>query len=263
MTKTGLVNRAKWRLVWAALQLQARLHRIDIGSLGRVERYIRNKFEVNPSFSPDPNQRPFAYFPELTGKPVYDPREFAWTRILEESTAAIKAEFLSLKEQGQFNLHPQMNAVAAAGQWNTYYFYADGGRFDENCRACPATAAALLHLPGATLAGRVFFSLMSPGTHLRPHCGATNARLRCHLGLVTTQSAEMRVADQQVRWQEGRTTVFDDSFEHEVWNPNVERAVLIVDFWHPDLTDNERWALQLLESWSGRGRVYRHDIRKE
>ena len=36
--------------------------------------------------------------------------------------------------------------------------------------------------------------------------------------------------------------IFDDSFEHEVWNETDEpRIVLIVDLWHPQLrTDAER-----------------------
>lgn len=42
----------------------------------------------------------------------------------------------------------------------------------------------------------------------------------------------------------GRCLVFDDAFEHEVWNPSGEtRAVLVFDFWHPDLSDAEAWAL--------------------
>ena len=35
--------------------------------------------------------------------------------------------------------------------------------------------------------------------------------------------------------------IFDDSFEHEVWNEgNSSRLVLIVDIWHPDLTAEQK-----------------------
>lgn len=38
--------------------------------------------------------------------------------------------------------------------------------------------------------------------------------------------------------------VFDDSFEHEVWhNGTSMRLVLIVDVWHPELTEHERRSL--------------------
>lgn len=34
--------------------------------------------------------------------------------------------------------------------------------------------------------------------------------------------------------------IFDDSFEHEVWhNGTAVRLILIVDVWHPDLSDED------------------------
>lgn len=42
-------------------------------------------------------------------------------------------------------------------------------------------------------------------------------------------------------WSEGELLIFDDSFEHEVWHNGTQvRLVLIVDVWHPDLTEEER-----------------------
>lgn len=42
------------------------------------------------------------------------------------------------------------------------------------------------------------------------------------------------------RWLEGKCLVFDDSLEHEAWNRTAKpRIVLIVDFWHPELTPAE------------------------
>lgn len=40
---------------------------------------------------------------------------------------------------------------------------------------------------------------------------------------------------------EGKCLLFDDSFLHEAENNSEERprVVLIVDVWHPDLTDEE------------------------
>ena len=38
--------------------------------------------------------------------------------------------------------------------------------------------------------------------------------------------------------------ILDDSFEHDVWNKGTEsRFVLIVDIWHPELTEEERRSL--------------------
>ena len=54
----------------------------------------------------------------------------------------------------------------------------------------------------------------------------------------------MRVGDETHRWVEGSVLLFDDSFEHEVWNEtDSPRLVLIIDLWHPLLdTDQKRLA---------------------
>ena len=58
-----------------------------------------------------------------------------------------------------------------------------------------------------------------------------------------SDGARMRVGDQIVRWEEGKMIVFDDSFEHEVWNESGgTRIVLIIDFNHPDLGE-EDWRM--------------------
>ena len=50
----------------------------------------------------------------------------------------------------------------------------------------------------------------------------------------------MRVGKETRRWQQGCAIVFDDLYEHEVWNRTGEnRIVLIVDLWHPELTPRE------------------------
>jgi len=47
-----------------------------------------------------------------------------------------------------------------------------------------------------------------------------------------------------VAWEEGKALVFDDSYEHEVWNRTDEdRVVLLWDVWHPDLDMDERRAI--------------------
>jgi aspartate beta-hydroxylase len=61
----------------------------------------------------------------------------------------------------------------------------------------------------------------------------------------------IRVGSTTRSWEEGRCIVFDDSFEHEVWNESDRhRYVLILDFWHPGLTPTEVWALTRVERLS-------------
>ena len=55
---------------------------------------------------------------------------------------------------------------------------------------------------------------------------------------------ELRVAEETLEWREGKVFVFDDSFDHEVWHEGGEdRLVLIVDLWHPELSERERAVL--------------------
>ncbi|MHB8233624.1 MAG: aspartyl/asparaginyl beta-hydroxylase domain-containing protein, partial [Solirubrobacteraceae bacterium] len=61
--------------------------------------------------------------------------------------------------------------------------------------------------------------------------------LRYHLGLIVPEDAEscrIRVGDDIRHWQAGKSMIFDDTFNHEVWNDTDEtRVVLFVDVLRP------------------------------
>ena len=127
--------------------------------------------------------------------------------------------------------------------------YYNAMRNDKNAPRAPRTSALLCEHPSlrrdATSCpfGSAYFSLLRPGTRLRAHCGPTNARLRAHLGLVVPEGdIRIRCGDEPPRkWTEGEVLLFDDSFEHEVWNlTDQPRLVLIVDIWHPQLDSDEK-----------------------
>ena len=104
---------------------------------------------------------------------------------------------------------------------------------------------ALKEIPDITTQclGSIYFSCLMPGTRLRAHCGPTNARLRMHMGIIVPKapnSPKIRVGDEIRGWQEGKLFIFDDSFEHEVWNYGELRIALIVDLWHPGLDTPEK-----------------------
>jgi aspartyl/asparaginyl beta-hydroxylase (cupin superfamily) len=60
-----------------------------------------------------------------------------------------------------------------------------GKRHTKNCQEAPYTCDLLGSMPeiSAAAIGDVKFSLMQPGTIVRPHTGPTNKRIRLHLGL--------------------------------------------------------------------------------
>jgi len=107
--------------------------------------------------------------------------------------------------------------------------------------------------------GEVAFRVLSPGTRLRPHCGPTNLRLTCCLGVSVPLGAEpgITVGDEAPKpWIEGSCLVFDDSHEHyEELDEMAEGdcVVLLLHFWHPafEHKNDPEWkgkSLQLLES---------------
>ena len=61
------------------------------------------------------------------------------------------------------------------------------------------------------------------------------------------EHAWLRVGDEWRLWPRGELLVFDDAFEHEVINDTAaERAVLLFDVWHPELTADEIAAIQAM-----------------
>jgi len=90
--------------------------------------------------------------------------------------------------------------------------------------------------------GGVKFSLLAPDTLVPSHVGPTNARLRMHLGVVCPPGTGMRVGENNMTWHEGEVLLFDDAYEHEVWNyGKKQRVILIVDVWHPYLQEKDRY----------------------
>jgi aspartate beta-hydroxylase len=203
--------------------------------------------------SPHPLQRPMVYCPDLGERPWYDTAGLEWTRTLEAHHDVIRQELLRLRTRGDgfqtyrqpTAFYPRNPVLHDAGDWSVFYFYFEDKRYEDNCARCPETARLLAEIPRAT--GLACFSALAPGTHITPHCGPFNMTLRAHLGLVVPADCAMRVGDETRAWEEGKCAVFDDTFEHEVWNRSAEtRFVLMFDVYHPRLSDAEVDGLRAL-----------------
>lgn len=229
-------------------------------ALARVSQCLRIYLGEEAPRYPDERQQPtFLFFPGLPATPYFDLRLFPWADALEAQFPAIRAELLQRlsSEQGRERVFgsealekENLRGADIPPSWNGYYFYRHGERREENCAACPATAAALDSLPLARVrehAPEVLFSVFTPGTHLLPHKGVTNTRVVGHLALIVPPDCALSVAGEAYAWEEGHCVVFDDTYEHEAWNRSDRvRVVLIFDLWNPHLTDIERVAVQRL-----------------
>lgn len=184
----------------------------------------------------------------LKAQPFWSIEETTYEKFLKklkDNWMAIKAEGQNiLSKEGYFT--DEAENLKNKGDWKQFELYARGQQRKDNCLKAPITCSLIQQFPAARdcRRGQVKFSVMHPGTHVWPHCGPTNCRLRAHLGLVVPEGTRLRVAEEERTWQEGEFLIFDDSFEHEVWHEGKSlRLVLIIDIWHPQLTEQQRRTL--------------------
>jgi ornithine lipid ester-linked acyl 2-hydroxylase len=170
---------------------------------------------------------------------VFDPASFPWVSGVEREWRAIRAELDEVLQRPddipQFSdISPDQVHLTQYGKWKTFFFFAYGARVEENCRRCPETSRILRTIPGVQTA---FFSILEPHMHIAPHCGPYGGVLRYHLALRVPRppgACRIRVADRTLSWEEGKSLVFDDTYEHEAWNDaDAQRVVLFVDFERP------------------------------
>jgi aspartyl/asparaginyl beta-hydroxylase (cupin superfamily) len=190
------------------------------------------------------------HYEGLTPQPFHDAAAFPIVADLENAYDAIKAEIAAL-DGDQF--HREVERVARSGRWSVCMLFERGRKHEDHCRSCPTLTSIIeRHRTVRTIAGITYVSRMSPFTHIAPHTGPTNLRLRCHLGIqVPAGDCALRVGGIVRQWKEGRCLVFDDALEHEAWNhTSQDRTVVIIDLWHPDLTDREVHLLQGLHHYA-------------
>ncbi|WP_457311179.1 aspartyl/asparaginyl beta-hydroxylase domain-containing protein [Sphingomonas sp. UYAg733] len=181
----------------------------------------------------------------VSNDPVLDVRDFAWTAILRDNWEVIRDEAIEVALQGQASpslatISPDHRSIAQVDMWRSFFLWGYGFPIEDNLARCPKTQAIVERIPGLNSA---FFSILAPGTHIPDHRGVTKGLITCHLGLIVPQDGDvrMRVDDRIVRWAEGETLVFDDTYQHEVWNDTIgTRVVLLVQFERP-LRQPGRW----------------------
>ena len=181
----------------------------------------------------------------VSNDPVLDVRDFPWTAMLRENWESIRDEAVKVALRGEAapslaTISPDHRSIAKVNMWRSFFLWGYGYPIGENLERCPVTARLVERIPGLNSA---FFSILAPGTHIPDHRGVTKGLITCHLGLIVPRDGDvrMRVDDRIVRWAEGETLVFDDTYQHEVWNDTEgTRVVLLVQFERP-LKNPGKW----------------------
>ncbi len=169
----------------------------------------------------------------------FELERFPWVAHVEENWEVIRAELEHVLEDREAlpnfqDISRDQIEITDDDRWKTFFLYGYGFEAKLGVEMCPRTAALMREIPGMTTA---MFSILSPRKYILDHRGPYKGVLRYHLGLIVPEDAEscrIRVGDDIRHWRAGGSMVFDDTFNHEVWNDTDEtRVVLFVDVLRP------------------------------
>jgi aspartyl/asparaginyl beta-hydroxylase (cupin superfamily) len=171
--------------------------------------------------------------------PVYSNAHFPWVDAVEADWQKVRAELDQVMQYRDSmpsfqDIVKEVGLIQSDNDWKTFFLRGVGMDCRENARRCPETMKMLEKIPGVTTA---FFSILSPRKHIPSHRGPWAGVLRLHVGLLVPEPRDqvrIRIANQTCLWQEGRCLIFDDTWNHEVWNDtDGYRVVLFIDFERP------------------------------
>jgi hypothetical protein len=228
---------------------------LDPREQARLERFRSNIVRRTRPYHCEPTD---FHYPGLREREFHEREGFPWLEKLEAATEAITEDFRRVMAAERAELVPyiqypddvplrQWAELNRNRAWTAIHLVRNGATVDANARHCPATMALLGGCAQPHIAHRgpnAMFSLLAPGAHIPPHHGVANTRLVCHLPLIVPPGCWFRVGAETRPWMVGEAWIFDDTIEHEALNPSdALRVILIIDTWHPDLSERERAAV--------------------
>jgi aspartate beta-hydroxylase len=185
----------------------------------------------------------------LTAKPLWDKTEFPWAHTLEEKSHIIQEEFEAKikRDSNLFAGDSSLQNSVMGGGWSAIRLQRLGVWNLVNCKEFPKTYQLLKELNIPLAVRGVCFARQAPGSGVKPHSDGRNFILTSHLGIKIPDGCWIEVAKKRRSWEEQHLLTLDTSFVHSTGNPTAgDRYVLIIDFWHPELTEAERAGLEFI-----------------
>lgn len=172
---------------------------------------------------------------------VQDKAFFPWIAELERNWQAIRDEAIRIRAEDIPSLGDisfDHGRIAADRRWRAFFLKGYGYRMPSNAARAPVTAALIEKVPGLVTAN---FSVMEAGGHIPRHWGMTKGMLTYHLALKAPREAEkcrMHIEEGEtlhvMHWEDGQSFLFDDMFNHEVWNESEDdRYILLIQIKRP------------------------------
>ncbi len=184
-------------------------------------------------------------------------RYFPGHRKFTDQWLSIRAECLQVMQDMQAvpEFHQLMQAQAPLSEyggryWRVFVLKAYGVVHQANQEKCPVTAGLIHENPAVQSAT---FSFLEGGKHLPAHRGPFRGVLRYHLGLVIAKDAQgasnnlFCINGKYHSLNEGEGLLWDDTFEHEVWNnASSVRAALLIDVLRPEMPRSLHYLTRLI-----------------
>ncbi|KAL7569311.1 hypothetical protein ACA910_016854 [Epithemia clementina (nom. ined.)] len=223
-------------------------------SLARINQFaLSAKGVIPPPEGKIPGHAPSEENVEgLTPKPFWDVHEhpdlFPWAKDLEDKAHLIQEEFeANLLNSNKFSSDSVWQNQVMGEGWSAIRLQRLGVWNTANCQEFPKTYELLRSLRIPLAVRGVCFARQAPGSGVQPHSDGRNFILTSHLGLKIPEGCWIQVGEERRGWKEGKLITLDTSFTHSTGNPSTsDRHVLIIDFWHPELTEAERDALEFV-----------------
>mmetsp|Transcript_14000 Transcript_14000/g.20037 ORF Transcript_14000/g.20037 Transcript_14000/m.20037 type:complete len:367 (-) Transcript_14000:87-1187(-) len=225
-------------------------------NISRVREFARRAQGLTPVPQPlAPGHQPSEeHIDGLTARTFWDLNPaneelFPWALKLEQKSGIIQAELEEKLAKGQklFVGDSAWQSQIMGGGWSAFRLQRLGVWNVENCEEFPKTYELLRSLNIPLAVRGVCFARQGCQSGVGSHSDGRNFILTAHLGLKIPNGCWIKVGGEEREWQEGKLTILDTSFDHSTGNPtDDDRHVLIIDFWHPELTEAEKSALSFV-----------------
>ncbi|PYD49241.1 aspartyl/asparaginyl beta-hydroxylase domain-containing protein [Novacetimonas pomaceti] len=177
----------------------------------------------------------------LPDQAIIEKDYFPWIDVLERNWEHIRDEAVRIRTQeipSLGEISPDHGRIAADRRWRSFFLEGYGYRRAENCARAPFTASLLDRIPNLVTA---CFSVLEAGCHIPRHYGMTKGMLTYHLALqAPTDRANCHINIEGpdrlhvISWENGNSFMFDDMYNHEVWNDTSEdRYILLIQVQRP------------------------------
>ncbi|HFF8436574.1 aspartyl/asparaginyl beta-hydroxylase domain-containing protein [Serratia marcescens] len=187
------------------------------------------------------------YDRRIQGKPVLDSaalfpdaeRFTAQWRQIREEALTVAHDLHNIPRFHEIMIQQESISANDARDWRMFIMKAYGQPIDRNLARCPTLAALIASSPDVLSAS---LSFLAPSKQVPPHRGPFRGILRGYLVLDMPKRADgvpaavLKVDGREYRLHEGEFMLWDDTFEHEVWNDSPQvRTVLLLDIRRRDM----------------------------